>query len=139
MPGFRNLMMIALAGAVLAPAAVLAQPAAPSAPAKPADKQAGQCFYANNVNGFNAPDNRTVYIRVGVRDVYRLDLMSDCLNLTFRQSLGLRSTPGSSWICSPLDVEVVYHDVGMRQRCPVTAIHKLTPAEVEALPKKDRP
>lgn len=134
----RSLMTIALAAAALAPAAVQAQPAAPPA-SKPADKQANPCFYARNVNGFNAPDNHTVYIRVGVSDVYRLDLMMDCLDLTFRQSLGIRSTPGSSWICSPLDAEVVYRDVGAPQRCPVTAIHKLTPAEVAALPKRDRP
>jgi hypothetical protein len=28
---------------------------------------------------------------------------------------------------------------GMRQRCPVTAIHKLTADEAAALPKRDRP
>lgn len=121
----------ALACALLAaPALALAQPAA---------KAANQCFLQADVNGFNAPDNHTVYIRVGVRDIYRLDLMTDCLDLTFRQSLGLKGSPASPWICSPLDAEIVYHETGMHEHCPVTAIHKLTPEEAAALPKKDRP
>jgi hypothetical protein len=36
-------------------------------------------------------------------------------------------------------MEVVYHETGMRERCPVSAMHKLTPDELAALPKKDRP
>lgn len=139
MSRFRRLMMAALAGAFLAPVAALGQPSSAPPGAKPGARPQDQCFFARDVNGFNAPDNHTVYIRVGVNQVYRLDLMTDCLDLTFRQSLGIQSTPGSPWICSPLDAQIVYRDVGMPQRCPVTAIHKLTPAEVAALPKRDRP
>lgn len=124
--------LIALGGLLLAaaPAQGLAQPAA---------KSADQCFLASDVNGFNAPDDHTLYIKVGVSDVYRLDLMSDCPGLRFRDGIGLERTPASSWICSPLDATVVYRETGMPERCPVTAIHKLTKAEVEALPKRDRP
>jgi len=107
--------------------------------AQPAAKAAEQCFLADDVNGFNAPNDHTLYIRVGVSDVYRLDLMSDCQGLRFREGIGLERTPASSWICSPLDATVVYRETGMPERCPVTAIHKLTKAEVGALPKRDRP
>ena len=128
----RLIRLAALAGAVLMAASTAAL-------AQPAPKAANQCFFTRDVNNFNAPDDHTVYIRVGVSDVYRLDLMVNCLSLTFRQSLGLESTPGNSWICSPLDATVIYHETGMRQRCPVKAIHKLTKDEVAALPKRDRP
>lgn len=130
----RSVLLSALLGcAVLASSA----PAAMAADAPKASQR--ECFLSRNLNGFNAPDDHTLYVRSGVKDIYRLDLMSSCINLTFRQSVGLKSTGGSDWICDPLDAEVVYGDVGIPQRCPVTAIRKLTPDEVAALPKKDLP
>ena len=138
MPGARMLKLAALALVVL-PVAAVAQPAkAPPAKTAPA-REPDQCFLSQNVNGFSAPNDHTVYVRVGVKDIYRLDLMSDCANLTFRQSLGLESVMTGPWICNPLDATVVYRDTGIPERCPVSAIHKLTEAEKAALPKKDRP
>jgi hypothetical protein len=98
-----------------------------------------QCFLARNINGFSAPNDRTVLVRVGVKDLYRLYLMSDCVGITFDQRLALESSPGRSWICSPLEATVISGRNGTRQRCPVTAIHKLTADEAAALPKRDRP
>jgi hypothetical protein len=140
MTPIRRFKTIALAGAALVLAAAAAE-AQPQSAAKPAPQKSSsrECFLVRDVDGFNAPDDHTVYIRVGVSQIYRLDLMMDCLNLTFRQSLGIEHTSGEPWICSPLDAEIVYRDVGMPQRCPVTAIHKLTPDEAAALPKKNRP
>jgi hypothetical protein len=98
-----------------------------------------QCFLNRNINGFSAPNDETVYVRVGVKDVWRLDLMSHCTGITFRNSFGLKGSPTGPWICSPLDATIVFRQTGMSQRCPVTALRKLTPDEVAALPKKDRP
>ena len=113
--------------------------AAPAAGA--ADTHAkGACFARRNVESFNAPDDHTVYLRVGVNDIYRLSLMTECLDLTFRQGIGLEDQPANAFICSPLEATIVYRAAGgIPQRCPVTAIHKLTPEEAAALPKKDRP
>ena len=108
-----------------------------ASPAAAKDEQA--CFLRRDVQGFSAPNDHTVYLRVGVSQIYRLDLMGDCQGLTFRQSFGLEDRPASPWICSPLDATVVYRETGIRQRCPVTAIHKLTVDEMKALPKRDRP
>jgi len=111
-----------------------------SQPAPAAPKSDEACFWARNVNGFNAPDEKTVYIRVGVSEIYRLDLMYDCTGLTFRQDIGLEREPsGDAFICNPMQATVVYRDGGIPQRCPVTAIHKLTKDEASALPKKFRP
>ena len=100
---------------------------------------AAECFLQRNINGFSAPSDRTVYVRVGVSDVWRLDLMNDCTGLSFRQSFGLQGSPTGPWICNPLDATVRFHEAGARMVCPVSAIHHLTKDEVAALPKKDRP
>ena len=97
------------------------------------------CFIRSDVEGFSAPNDHTVYLRVGISQVFRLDLMNECQGLTFRQSFGLEDRPSSPWVCSPLEATVVYRETGINQRCPVTAIHKLTADEIKALPKHDRP
>ena len=119
-------------------AAMIVVPAAATAIAAPrAPREA--CFVRDNVEGFSAPDDRTVYLSTSTRDVYRLDLMTECTGLTFRQTFGLEDSPASPWICSPLEATVIVKDAGIRQRCPVSSIHKLTAAELAALPKRDRP
>jgi hypothetical protein len=114
----------------------LSQPAGPA----PAAGSANACFSARDINGFNAPDDHTLYIRVGVHDVYRLDLTQGCSDLTFRDGIGLRSVPpGDHFICSPIQAEVVYRDHGFPERCDVTAIHKLSKADLAATPRRDLP
>ena len=112
----------------------------PSQPARAADSSPQPCFYARDINGFETPDDHTVYIRVGVGDIYRLDLLPHCTGLTFRQSIGIRSSPSEAgFICTPLQAEVVYRENGMAQTCPVSGLHKLSPAEVAATPKRNLP
>jgi Family of unknown function (DUF6491) len=130
--------LIAAAGLMVSGTLVATGGRSQPAPAAPKPEQA--CFWAHNVNGFNAPNEKTVYIRVGVNEIYRLDLMYDCTGLTFRQDIGLEREPaGDSFICNPMQATVVYHDGAIPQRCPVTAIHKLTKDEASALPKKYLP
>ncbi len=142
----RSTRILAVALAVIGACAPAAMPSAQTtttqtsaaAPAKAAPKN--ECFLSRDINGFNAPDDHTLYIRVGVSQVYRLDLMGDCQDLTFRQALGLESMPGAGpWICSPLDAQVVYRETGIPERCPVTAIHRLSADDLAKLPKRDRP
>ena len=119
----------AVAALALSAATAVAQPGSSGA----------QCFARQNIEGFQAPDDHTVYLRVGVNQIYRLDLMVPCAGLSFRNDIGLWSTAGDPWICSPIEATVAYHEGGIPTRCPVSAIHRLTPAEVAALPKRDRP
>jgi hypothetical protein len=118
-------------------ALAIAMTAAAAAAAPPATHN--QCFVRRNINGFSAPNDRTVYIRVGVSDVWRLDLMTDCTGLSFRNAFGLEARPARAWICSPLDATVIVRQTGISQRCPVSAMRKLTPDEIAALPRRDRP
>lgn len=100
-----------------------------------------ECFWARNVTSFAAPDDHTVYVRVNLHDVYRLDLMIACPDVDWNQRIALQSSHGAGGsICGPLDAEIISHATGLgRQRCPVKAMHKLTPDEIAALPKKAKP
>ena len=112
----------------------------PLKPALAADSSPQPCFYARDVNGFETPDDHTVYIRVGVSDIYRLDLQPHCTGLTFRQNIGISSSPSEGgFICTPLQAEVVYRDNGFPQRCLVSGLHKLSAAEIAATPKRNLP
>jgi hypothetical protein len=107
--------------------------------ASAATAQGRNCFLRRSISNFSAPNDRTLYVRAGVRDVYRLDLLTSCTGLTFRRGITLKGSPTGGWICNPLDATVILRRSGMNQRCPVTAIHHLTPAEIVATPKRDLP
>jgi hypothetical protein len=132
-----------LAAAALAIAAAMAVGASAQPPggARPPPKPRPSCFWTNRVENFAAVDEQNLYLRVGIHDVYRAKLFSDCFQLDWVHHLALISR-GSSLICegSNLDVDVIVRDVAAgRQRCSVTDIRKLTPDEVAALPKGARP
>ena len=128
-----------LAAATAGVAVIGALVATPLAKAEsPKADSARQCFYERNINNFTVPGNRLVYIRVGVADIYRLDLMTDCPEITFRQDLGFsRSASGN--ICAPVDMQIQFRQNGVRRICQVSDLRKLSPDEVAALPKRDRP
>lgn len=133
---------LATAALALIAAASLATSLAtsPQAADKP-QRHGGYCFHVHNVNNFAATDTETVYVRVGVSEVYRLKLFATCLDLDWVHHLAL-FTRSSPFICEgpnpDLDVGIRSVSIG-RQRCPVTDVKKLTPQEVAALPKGDRP
>lgn len=100
-----------------------------------------ECFWARNATSFAAPDDRTVYVQVNHRDVFRLDLMIACPDVDWNQRVALKSTSGAGGsICGPLDIDIESHATGIgRQHCPVKAMRKLTPAEIAALPPRAKP
>lgn len=122
-------------------AAFLALGAAAFTPAlakSPVQSSKQQCFFTRNANGFAAPDDKTLYVRVGVRDVYKFEMFGICPDIDWNQRLALVSRASSS-ICTGMDAEVVTHSPIGAQRCPVRSVQKLTPEEVAALPPKARP
>lgn len=132
-----TLASLTLAGLTLAGLALVASTA--QASDKPAHRD--QCFWARNVTSFAAPDDHTVYVRVNLHDVYRLDLMIPCPDVDWNQRVALVSSHGAGGsICGPMDAEIVSHATGLgRQRCPVKALTKLTAEEAAALPKRAKP
>ena len=91
-----------------------------------------QCFRPQQVNGFSAENRDTVYLNVGVRDIYRADIVATCPDIDWSQRIAIRSTGGSSWICQGLDAEFIVPGPTHIDRCPVVDIRKLSDAEAQA-------
>jgi len=112
--------------------------AAPVAARSPVEPGKRQCFYTGAVSNFTAADDHTLYVRVGVRDVYQFEMLGPCPDMRWSERLALVAKP-SPWICSGMDADVVTPSSIGPQRCAVRSLRKLTPAEVAALPRKARP
>jgi hypothetical protein len=98
------------------------------------------CFFASQINGWReGPDEKVVYLDVGVRDVYRLDLFGPCHGVDTAQTIGVQTHGGGSSICDGLDVTLITNSPVGDLRCPVSKITRLTPEEVAALTRKPRP
>lgn len=107
--------------------------------AKPKTESAPrQCFWTRSINGFNAVDDTHVNLRVGVKDVYQLELLQPCHDIDWADKIAIQSR-GSSWICSGLDATVIAPSPIGPQRCMVKTVRKLSPEEVAALPAKAKP
>ena len=122
-------------------AALLALACAGSAAAAdtPPAKTHNECFWTRNADGFAAPDEHTLYVRVGVRQVWKFEMFGPCPDIDWNQRLALVSRPAGT-ICTGMDAEVITHSPGIgRQRCMVRSVKKLTPEEIAALPKRARP
>jgi hypothetical protein len=111
------------------------------ADAQPAAKSAQQCFYSQDWNGWKAtPDGKSIYIRVGISKLYRLDLSSACPALLSPNPHLITKMHGSSSICTALDIDLRVSDgSGFSTPCIVSEITPLSAAEAAALPKDLRP
>jgi len=103
-----------------------------------ASTEGRECFFTRNVNGFSAPDDETLYLRVGVNDVYQMQMFSPCPDMDWAQKLAVVSRSGSS-VCRGTDATIVAPGPFGQQRCMVRSVRKLTDVEAAALPPGDRP
>ena len=99
------------------------------------------CFYSRELQSWSEAGENTVNLRIGVNDFYQLKLLGSCPDLKFAETIGLE-THGGNFICSGLDVTLIVprevtHTVP--DRCMGTSLRKLTPAEVAAIPPKQKP
>ena len=111
-------------------------------PVGPGARPANQCFYVNQMEGWRALDDKTVYVRANLKDVYRLDMSGSCPTLTDSGARLITRTRGSDLVCSAIDWDLKVADPGpgsIPTPCIVGAMRKLTPAEAAAIPKKYRP
>ena len=134
----RKVGMAATVFALMFSAQAQAQGPAP----RPESHRGGQCFFINQLEGWRAADDRTIYIRVGVRDFYRLDLAGSCPNLTLPDAHLITRTRGPQTVCSAVDWDLSVNTSGpgaIPTPCIVSSMRKLGPAEAAALPKKLRP
>ena len=131
----RFTVLLALAGSTL----LLTAAVVPSA-AQPAPKAGSTCFLTRDWIGWKpSADARSIYIHVNMHDYYRLDLSAACPRLQ-DPTAHLVTHSTSDWVCHPLDLDLKVADAGgFPSPCIVTKITPMSKAEVDALPKKQRP
>ncbi len=131
----RKLGGVLTAGLTAALVATAAQATSP----EPRQKN---CFPAGSSwQSWSAAENGDVlYLRVGVNDIYRVDLIPGSHVYKQPDYYLVNQVRGSNWICSALDLQLTLAShYGFRQPLFPTSMRKLTPAEVAAIPKKDLP
>ena len=127
-------------GLVLIAAAALAGATTPGlAAGKPA--AAGKCFYMQDVRNHTVGDDHTLYLNVGNRSVYRVEMSNNCLGGAGASDPIVLKQRGSSNICQAIDLDIGarVNGGGLPSRCIVDKLVRLTPAEAAALPAKLRP
>ena len=123
-------------------ACIVALLACAALPAAAATGPARQCFFARDLSSWKEVGDRTVNLRVGVSDLYQLDLLAPCPDLPWAEAIGIETRGGSNQICSGLDVSLIVPASVTRtvpQRCMATSLRKLSKAEADALPRSQRP
>jgi hypothetical protein len=132
----KNLFATTLAGLAVASVVGLA-----AADAQPTARPPQRCFYSTDWSGWKAtPDSKSIFIRVGVNQIYRLDLSNSCPDLQNPGSHLITKLRGGSTICSALDLDLSVSDGhGFSTPCIVSNITPLSKDEASALPKNLRP
>lgn len=100
------------------------------------------CFPAGGSwSSWSAPGNGDVLLlRVHVNDIYRVDLTPGSHAYKSPGYYLVNVVRGSGWICSAIDLDLSLNsDYGIRRPLIAVSMRKLTPEEVAAIPRKDRP
>lgn len=133
----RRFSLIALGGLGI----LLAAQSAALAQQSPAAKPKQECFFLRQFENWkSSADERTLYIRVGLNRFYRLGLAARCIDAS-QPDVALVSKFRSDSVCSPLDFDfkVRRSGIGITTPCIVRSMTPMTPAEVAALPPKEKP
>jgi len=124
--------------AVLALATLAAVPTVAAAQTDPA-RASTPCFRLSDLGGHKIASSDSLYYSVRRKEVYKFTFSGSCLaGVTNSDPLVLEPLGASSQICKPMDLNL---GVGgpMSRRCIIKSIERLTPEQVEALPKKLKP
>lgn len=99
------------------------------------------CFFINQFQTWKAPDDKTMFIRVGSNRYFRLDMAGSCSALKGINPHLITRFSGTNSICSKLDwnLKVARAPGSPPEACIVSAMTELTPEEVKAIPKKFKP
>ncbi|HEY2710077.1 MAG TPA: hypothetical protein VGI95_18680 [Caulobacteraceae bacterium] len=107
-----------------------------------ADRNTGSnCFLSRDWEGWKSPSPNVIYLRVGVRQIFEIDLSSGSNQLQEGDMHLIDKVRGSDWICSPLDLDLqIADDHGVyAEPLIVKSITRLTADQVAAIPRKFLP
>lgn len=123
--------------AVLTGAALLSTSTAIEAQPRPPASRPPQCFSAHDWQGWKATDDHSMYIRVRMHDIYRIDFAGSCPTLSWPGAHLVTVFRGSDNVCAPLDLDLKVSDGhGIASPCMVSRITPVPYAEAAALPRK---
>ena len=136
-----SVLAAAVAALSLAGAAHAANAPAADAPdaAKAPPAKTSSCFYSRDWDGWRSPDDKTIYLRVNLKDIYQVDLASSSSLLTWPDSHLINDVHGVDSVCGPIDLDLKVAQDGFAEPLFIKAITKLTPEQVKAIPKKFLP
>ena len=90
-------------------------------------------------SGWRSPNDKTIYLRVNVRDIYQVDLSGGSSLLMWPDSHLINDVHGPDSVCAPIDLDLKVANDHFVEPLFVKAITKLTPEQVAAIPKKFLP
>ena len=103
----------------------------------------GGCVYINQLQGDRPLNDRSVIFRANVSDFYQLDFAQRCPELTDPEPIVILTPAGGiGLVCHAIDLDVKVRQQGpgsIPVSCIPSAFHKMTPAEVAAVPRKNLP
>lgn len=92
------------------------------------------CLEVGRIYNWNAPNNRTLIVESDTHKKFKVDLMSYCPGLDFKETIAFASPGGTYLSClSPGDT-VAFRDTGMGNSCFIKSVSHYT-AAMEAADK----
>lgn len=112
----------------------------PPAPASGSGLTGGQCFRQHDIKAHTVVDAKTLLLRAGRNDVYRVTMRGACLAAAVSSDpIITEQHGGSDLVCKPLDLDLSIAKGGFATPCLIDSIARMSDAEVAALPKRLRP
>jgi hypothetical protein len=98
------------------------------------------CFRMQEWRGWRASGNQAMNFRVGLHDVFRIDLNFSESFLNSPNMHLISQVRGGDSVCDPVDLDLkIADDHGMAEPLFIKSIRKLSPEEIAAIPDKERP
>ncbi len=131
-----SLLLCSALAACAAPGATTPPAPAPSETAS----GARACFQGSRVRNFSTPRHDTLMVRSMENRVFELTSLGACADLVGAIQLGIDTDTSAGMSLCPGDIaRVTVSQAGDRQLCRMRVSRVLSEAEVEALPRRDRP
>ena len=111
---------------------------AKSSPPDPKSLAPAQCFRASDIENSVQVSETRMNILTRDHRYIRVDTSGRCFYPPFIDAYVLR-VHGPDIICSPIDMDLSAGPAGFKTPCIVDKLSQMTPAEVAALPKKEKP
>ncbi len=106
------------------------------------DASGKACFRVDRVDGFASVKFSEGWDGVNLRvrnDIYQMKFASPCPTIRDATRIAIDSRE-PQYVCNGADADIVtYSNIQAPQRCRVSGLRKVEPAEVASLPAKERP